>query len=87
MANPPTLEEILAAIKSIQSGKTPGLDRTPAESYKYGTIRAKILLKRLQNIAEVILPETQCGFRRSRSTIDMIFIYSKNQSNNSKASI
>ena len=39
-----------------------------------GEILAKILLKRLQHIAEVILPESQCGFRRSRSTIDMIFI-------------
>ena len=26
MANPPTLEDIVAAIKSINSGKTPGLD-------------------------------------------------------------
>ena len=129
MANPPTLEEILAAIKSMKSGKTPGLDDIPAEIYKYGgtalhaqllkfyhicwtakelpqqfidaliiaiyktkgdrsdcgnyrgisllstagKILAKILLKRLQNIAEMILPESQCGFRRSRSTIDMIF--------------
>jgi len=24
-------------------------------------------------LAEVILPESQCGYRRSRSTIDMIF--------------
>ena len=38
-----------------------------------GKILAKILLKRLQNIAEMILPESQCGFRRSRPTIDMIF--------------
>ena len=38
-----------------------------------GKFLAKILLKRLQNIAEVILPESQCGFRRSRSTTDMIF--------------
>ena len=36
MANPPTLEEISAAIKSIKSGKTPGLDGIPAEVYKYG---------------------------------------------------
>ena len=36
MANPPTLEEILAAIKSMKSGKTPGLDGIPAEIYKYG---------------------------------------------------
>ena len=38
-----------------------------------GIILAKILLKRLQNIAEVILQESQCRLRRSRSTIDMIF--------------
>ena len=36
MANPPTLQEILAAIKSMKSGKTPGLDGIPAEIYKYG---------------------------------------------------
>ena len=36
MANPPTLEEILAAIKSMKSGNTPGLDGIPAEIYKYG---------------------------------------------------
>ena len=33
---------------------------------------AQILLKRLQTIAEEILPESQCGYRRSRSTIDII---------------
>ena len=38
-----------------------------------GKILAKILLKRLQTIAELILPESQCGFRNSRSTIYMIF--------------
>ena len=36
IANPPTLEEIVAAIKSTKSGKTPGLDGLPAEIYKYG---------------------------------------------------
>ena len=36
MANPPTLEDILAAIKSMNSGKTQGLDGIPAEIYKYG---------------------------------------------------
>ena len=36
MANPSTLEEILAAIKSIKSGKTPRLDGIPAEIYKHG---------------------------------------------------
>ena len=125
---PPALKEILAAIESMKSGKTPGLDGIPAEIYKYagtalhaqllkfyhicwtakelpqqfkdaliisiykkgdrsncgnyrgilllstaGKILAKFLLRKLQTIAEVILPESQCGFRRSRSTIDMIF--------------
>ena len=36
-------------------------------------IFARILLNRLLVIAEEILPESQCGFRPSRGTIDMIF--------------
>ena len=31
--------------------------------------------KRLQTIAEVILPESQCWFRPSRSTVDMVLIF------------
>ena len=39
-----------------------------------GKVLAKILLKRLVNsISEGILPESQCGFRANRSTVDMIF--------------
>lgn len=38
-----------------------------------GKILAKILQFRLQPLAEVILPESQCGFRANRSTQDMIF--------------
>ena len=39
-----------------------------------GKVLAKILLKRLiTTISEAILPESQCGFRSNRSTIDMIF--------------
>lgn len=38
-----------------------------------GKAFAKVLLKRLQILAERVLPETQCGFRAQRSTIDMIF--------------
>ena len=34
IANPPTLEEIMVAIKSTKSGKTPGLGGLPAEIYK-----------------------------------------------------
>ena len=38
-----------------------------------GKIFARILLNRLQAISEEILPESQCGFRPSRGTTDMIF--------------
>ena len=39
-----------------------------------GKILARIMLNRLINdIAEVNLPEAQCGFRPNRSTVDMIF--------------
>ena len=39
-----------------------------------GKVLAKIMLSRLTtHITEDILPETQCGFRKNRSTLDMIF--------------
>ena len=39
-----------------------------------GKVLAKLLLNRLiTHITERILPETQCGFRSNRSTVDMIF--------------
>ena len=39
-----------------------------------GKVLAKILLRRLvTSISEAIMPETQCGFKAGRSTIDMIF--------------
>ena len=38
-----------------------------------GKVFARILLTRLQTLAARIYPESQCGFRAGRSTIDMIF--------------
>ena len=38
-----------------------------------GKVYARILLVRLQKLAERVYPESQCGFRAGRSTIDMIF--------------
>ena len=39
-----------------------------------GKVLARILLKRLvSSISEGLMPETQCGFRANRSTVDMIF--------------
>ena len=38
-----------------------------------GKAFARVVLSRLRVIAERVYPEAQCGFRTSRSTIDMIF--------------
>ena len=38
-----------------------------------GKVFARVLLPRLQVIANRILPESQCGFRSSCSTVDMVF--------------
>ena len=39
-----------------------------------GKVLAKVMLQRLINtITEESLPESQCGFRKNRSTVDMIF--------------
>ena len=34
---------------------------------------ARVVLTRLQILAEQVYPESQCGFRANRSTVDMIF--------------
>ncbi|XP_034071876.1 LOW QUALITY PROTEIN: uncharacterized protein LOC117545945 [Gymnodraco acuticeps] len=123
---PPTLLEVLSAIRSLKNNKSPGNDNIPAELlkqvgylctralHKYITkvwadenvpqqwkdanvvaiyknkgdkavcgnsrgisllaVLAKVMLHRLiRNTTESILPESQCGFRKSRSTVDMIF--------------
>ncbi len=45
-----------------------------------GVVLAKVMLQRLiNNITESMLPESQCGFRKNRSTIDMIFTARKLQ--------
>ena len=38
-----------------------------------GKVFARIVQDRLQVIAESILPDSQCGFRKSRGCVDMIF--------------
>ena len=40
-----------------------------------GKVLANIMLTHLlEHIVDLVLPESQCGFRRGRSTIDMIFV-------------
>ncbi|XP_048583704.1 uncharacterized protein LOC125563054 [Nematostella vectensis] len=38
-----------------------------------GKLFARVALNRLQKLAERVYPESQCGFRSNRSTVDMIF--------------
>ena len=38
-----------------------------------GKVFARVILIRLQKLAKGIYPESQCGFRAERSTIDMVF--------------
>ena len=38
-----------------------------------GKMFARVVLARLQILADRIYPESQCGFRSGRSTVDMIF--------------
>ena len=38
-----------------------------------GKVYARVILGRLQMLADRIYPESQCGFRAKRSTVDMIF--------------
>ena len=39
-----------------------------------GKILARILLNRILPLAEEVLPESQCGFRPTRGTTDMVFV-------------
>ena len=40
-----------------------------------GNVLVKIMLTRLlEHVVDLLLPESQCGFRRGHSTIDMIFV-------------
>ena len=55
-------------------------DRSDCNNYRgisllsiVGKLFARFALKRLQTLAERVYPESQCGFRSQRSTIDMVF--------------
>ena len=40
-----------------------------------GKVLAEIMLTRLlEHAVDLVLPESECGFRRRRSTIDMMFV-------------
>ncbi|PIK37320.1 hypothetical protein BSL78_25845 [Apostichopus japonicus] len=55
-------------------------DRSDCNNYRgisllsiVGKVFARVVLARLQVLADRVYPESQCGFRSGRSTIDMIF--------------
>ena len=55
-------------------------DRSDCNNYRgisllsiVGKAFARVVLGRLQPLADRVYPETQCGFRAARSTIDMVF--------------
>ena len=55
-------------------------DRSDCNNYRgisllsiVGKVFARVILKRLQNLASRVYPESQCGFRAGRSTVDMVF--------------
>ncbi|XP_050703781.1 uncharacterized protein LOC126989216 [Eriocheir sinensis] len=55
-------------------------DRSDCNNYRgisllsiVGKLFARVALRRLQVLAEGVYPESQCGFRANRSTIDMVF--------------
>ena len=55
-------------------------DRSDCNNYRgisllaiVGKVFARVALSRLQCLAERVYPESQCGFRSARSTVDMIF--------------
>ena len=39
----------------------------------FGKVFARVVLKRLQVLAQRVYSESQCGFHANRSTLDMIF--------------
>ena len=55
-------------------------DRSDCNNYRgisllniVGKVFARVTLSRLQSLASCVYPESQCGFRAGRSTVDMIF--------------
>ena len=55
-------------------------DRSDCNNYRgisllsiVGKVFARVVLARLQVLADRVYPESQCGFRAERSTVDMIF--------------
>ena len=74
-----TVPQDMRDAKIIKLYKNKG-DRSDCNNYRgisllsvVGKAFARVILNRLQLLAERVYPEAQCGFRAARSTIDMVF--------------
>jgi len=65
-----SIGELLSADDATTSRKEIGPTVEITEGFPY---TERILFNRLLPVAEELLPETNCGFRPSRGTMDMIF--------------
>ena len=70
MADPPTMEEMRHAVSKLKSGKVGGSSGILPEMLRGSCCDDDF---RLQELAEEVLPESQCGFRKGRGCSDMIF--------------
>ncbi|XP_076030439.1 uncharacterized protein LOC143018741 [Oratosquilla oratoria] len=59
----------------VKAGKSTALHHHPHELllHTVGKAFARVVLNRLQKLAERVYPEAHCGFRSERSTTDMVF--------------
>ncbi|XP_071577719.1 uncharacterized protein [Temnothorax nylanderi] len=80
----PSMEEIVDIIKEIENGKAGGEDNITAELVKFGGVELNYIQGsinlypwRIEPIAEKIIGDCQCGFRRNRSTVDHCFALSQ----------
>ena len=80
-----TLPQDMSDAKIVTLYKNKG-DRSDCNNYRgisllsiVGKLFARVVVMRLQKLAERVYPESQCGFRAERSTVDMIFSLRKLQ--------
>ncbi|GFR69876.1 RNA-directed DNA polymerase from mobile element jockey [Elysia marginata] len=74
-----TLPQDMRDAKIITLYKNKG-DRRDCNNYHgishlstVGKAFARVVLNRLQQLADLVYPESQCGFRAKRSTVDIVF--------------
>ena len=68
-------DNIILKYKQMGDRTECGMSRGIFLLFVAGKVLAEIMLTRLlEHVVDLVLPESQCGFRHRRSTIDMIFV-------------